>query len=277
MIDASIFKPTASTAQPSSEEPVPHVVAWNLTRLCNLRCAHCYLNAGPDASTTGELNTRECLRIADEILALNPAPMFILSGGEPLLRDDLETIAAHASSQGATVVVGTNGVLLDDSRIASLLKAGVSGVAISVDSLTERYHDRFRQGDGALVNTLRAVENLRRADLDFVIQTTLTRGNRDELESIAAWAADAGAVSFNVYMVVQTGRASHMSALDYAAGEHAIEALVDLHERYLGTMMVRAKCRPPIHADPSPAQPQLTRASLCKSMPLRNTLLSCVA
>ncbi len=87
-----------------SPDSVPHVIAWNLTRRCNLRCVHCYLEAGPDACVTGELSTAECLRISDEILAMNPAPMFILSGGEPLLRDDLETIAAHASRGGATVV-----------------------------------------------------------------------------------------------------------------------------------------------------------------------------
>ena len=63
---------------------VPHVVAWNLTRRCNLECAHCYISAGPQESATSELATPECLRIVDEVLALNPAPMLILSGGEPL-------------------------------------------------------------------------------------------------------------------------------------------------------------------------------------------------
>jgi MoaA/NifB/PqqE/SkfB family radical SAM enzyme len=57
---------------------IPHVVAWNLTRRCNLECAHCYIAAGPSESTDEDLSTAECLRIADEILAVNPAPMFIL-------------------------------------------------------------------------------------------------------------------------------------------------------------------------------------------------------
>jgi MoaA/NifB/PqqE/SkfB family radical SAM enzyme len=88
---------------------VPHVVAWNLTRRCNLACAHCYIAAGPTETAAGELSTRDCHRIVDEILAVNAAPMLILSGGEPLLRADLEEIAAHAAEDGATVVVGTNG------------------------------------------------------------------------------------------------------------------------------------------------------------------------
>ena len=165
---------------------VPHVVAWNLTRRCNLECAHCYISAGPDADAAGELSTAECLRITDEILALNPAPMFILSGGEPLLRDDLTTLAQHAAKRGATVVVGTNGTLLTDAKIEELKAAGVTGVAVSVESLDAAYHDRFRRSHGSLQATLDAVDRLARHRLDFVIQTTLTRGNRDEL-SQASW------------------------------------------------------------------------------------------
>ena len=58
---------------------VPHVVAWNLTRRCNLECAHCYISAGPRETATGELDTAACLRIVDEILAVNSSPM---SAGE---------------------------------------------------------------------------------------------------------------------------------------------------------------------------------------------------
>ncbi len=140
---------------------VPHVVAWNLTRRCDLACAHCYIAAGAWHSDADELSTSRCLEIVDQILEVNSSPMLILSGGEPLLRTDLETIAAHAHAGGATVVVGTNGLGLTDERIGSLKAAGVSGVAVSVDSLDSTYHDRFRHGVGALADTLAAVERLR--------------------------------------------------------------------------------------------------------------------
>ena len=135
---------------------VPHVVAWNLTKRCNLECAHCYIAAGPHESAAGELDTAACLEIVDQLLAVNPAPMLILSGGEPLLRHDLTEIARYASANGATVVVGTNGTLLTDDRIAGLKNAGVSGVAVSVDSLRASYHDNFRHGRGALRGCPRA-------------------------------------------------------------------------------------------------------------------------
>lgn len=226
------------------DDHVPHVVAWNLTRRCNLECAHCYISAGPHESNASDLRTDECLRIANEILAVNPAPLFILSGGEPLLRDDLETIAAFASSRGATVVIGTNGTLLTDARIVSLMAAGVTGVAVSVDSLEAQRHDAFRHGAGAFGATTSAIARLRAHRLDFIIQTMVTRRTRTELGALADWAAEQGAVSFNAYFLVATGRGARLTDLTPDEYESALADLVVHHRRHLGRMMVRAKCAP---------------------------------
>lgn len=236
-------------------DPVPHVVAWNLTRRCNLQCAHCYIAAGSWHAAEGEMTTADCLRVVDEILATSPAPMLILSGGEPLLRDDLETIASRAAAAGATVVVGTNGTRLTRDRIRSLLEAGVRGVAISIDSLDPAYHDRFRHGTGSLEQTLAAVERLREARLDFVVQTTVTRGNRREIPRLAAWAADRGAVSFNCYFLVATGRAEGMRGLAPEENDEVLRELVRLGAEYRGRMMVRSKCQPQIMRHAHAADP----------------------
>ncbi|HET6639011.1 MAG TPA: radical SAM protein [Gemmatimonadota bacterium] len=227
-------------------EFVPHVVAWNLTRRCNLECAHCYIAAGAWHAAAEEMSTADCLRVVDEILAVSPAPMLILSGGEPLLRDDLETIARRAADGGATVVVGTNGTRLTPARIDSLKAAGVRGVAVSIDSLDGDYHDRFRHGAGSLDETLAAIERLREARLDFVVQTTVTRGNRHEIARLVAWAAEKGAVSFNCYFVVATGRASGMRGLSPRENDEVLAELVALGKAYRGRMMVRSKCQPQI-------------------------------
>jgi AdoMet-dependent heme synthase len=245
---------------------VPHVVAWNLTKRCNLACAHCYISAGDWHASDGDLTTAECHRIADEILALNPTPMFVLSGGEPLLRDDLEAIAEHSATRGATVVVGTNGTLLTDTRVASLRDAGVQGFALSIDSLDPRYHDRFRHGTGALAQTLAAVDRLTAHELDFLVQTTVTRGNRGELASVAAWAAERGAVAFNVYFLVATGRGDAMPGLDPAENEAVLAELVELETTYRGRMMVRSKCMPALMrhvAERAPASPLMNYQTRC--------------
>jgi AdoMet-dependent heme synthase len=223
---------------------VPHVIAWNLTRRCNLACAHCYIAAGPSESAVGELPTADCFRIVDEILAVNPAPLLILSGGEPLLREDLEAIAARASSRGATVVVGTNGTRLTAERIASLKEAGVRGVAVSVDSLRPTYHDNFRHGAGSLAETQGAVARLREQHIDVVIQTTVTKGNRKELARIVEWAAEEGAMAFNCYFVVATGRGDDMADLAPAEHDAVLADLARWEHAYRGRMMVRAKCAP---------------------------------
>jgi radical SAM protein with 4Fe4S-binding SPASM domain len=223
---------------------VPHVVAWNLTRRCNLECAHCYIAAGPHESAAEELDTAACLGIVDQLVAVNAAPMLILSGGEPLLREDLTTIARYAADQGATVVVGTNGTLLDDARVASLRAAGVRGIAVSVDSLRPSYHDNFRHGRGSLEATQRALARLREQRLDFIIQTTVTKGNRAELASLVEWSAAQGAVSFNCYFLVSTGRGASLTDLAAADYEAVLADLARWQRTYRGRMLVRAKCAP---------------------------------
>lgn len=257
MIDARIRVPAgAGEARMALLEPrgpgadrggfIPHVVAWNLTKRCNLACAHCYISAGSWQTAAAELPTAECLRILDGLLEVNPNPMLILSGGEPLLRDDLEEIAGHAASAGATVVVGTNGTRLTDARIASLKDAGVTGVAVSIDSLRPGYHDRFRHGTGALSDTLAAVDRLTDHELDFVMQTSLTRGNRAELGELVRWGAEHGAVSFNLYFLVPTGRGGRMEGLSPEENDEVLAELAVLESEYRGRMMVRSKCQPQI-------------------------------
>jgi radical SAM protein with 4Fe4S-binding SPASM domain len=225
-------------------ELLPHVVAWNLTKRCNLRCSHCYISAGPFESAEAELSTAECRRVIDELVAVNPAPMLILSGGEPLVRDDLSKIASYADSRGATVVVGTNGTTLTEPRVAMLKGAGVSGVAVSVDSLDAGTHDHFRGGAHALERTQQALARLREHRIDFVVQTTATPQNAGELPALLEWAAAEGAVCFNLYFLVPTGRGVDLLDLSPSRAESLLSELAAAESRYRGRMMVRAKCAP---------------------------------
>ena len=266
LADPMIDPVPAPSEDPAGDTQLPHVVAWNLTKRCNLACAHCYISAGSWQAAAGELTTDQCRRVLDEILSVNPSPMLILSGGEPLLRDDLETLTQHASSRGATVVVGTNGTRLTDDRIQSLKDSGLQGVAVSVDSLDARYHDRFRHGSGALADTLQAVDRLRHHELDFVVQTTLTKGNRKELSDLTRWAAEKGAVAFNLYFVVATGRGEKMPGLEPEENERVLAELLELEQQYRGRMMVRSKCQPQIMrhaAEKDPQSPLLSYGTRC--------------
>src|SRR5919108_6418364 len=127
------------------DEFKPFLVALNLTKRCNLKCAHCYLDATTKAGGgSDELTTEECYRLIDQIAQVNPGCLLVITGGEPLTRPDILDIARHAVSLGFMVVFGTNGMLINDRMAKALVEIGVMGVGISIDSLDAAKHDAFR-------------------------------------------------------------------------------------------------------------------------------------
>lgn len=222
----------------------PFLVALNLTRRCNLRCKHCYLDAGTlSAGAPNELGTDEVSALLGRVATLSDETMVVLTGGEPLLRRDIETLARHAADLGLMVVVGTNGMLLDAHRVASLRKAGVSAVGISLDSLDPVYHDRFRGLPGAWQATLAGIDTCRRAGLMFQIHFTVTDDNADELDGMIAFARDAGAAVLNVFFVVCTGRGRTMSNISIERYEAVLRRLAAA-ARDEPHLVVRARCAP---------------------------------
>ena len=92
--------------------------------------------------------------LLEDVASLEQGTMVVLTGGEPLLRRDLEKLIRHGSALGLPMVVGTNGMLLTESRLRSLKSAGVLGLGISLDSLDPDCHDRFRGQPGAWAKTI---------------------------------------------------------------------------------------------------------------------------
>lgn len=220
------------------------VISWNITRRCNLRCEHCYIHAGPLARRRDELATEECLGIIDQIKAHSPGSLIILTGGEPLLRKDVFQIARYASEAGFMVVVGTNGIPIRRRTARRLVDSGVRGVGISIDSLDPRLHDRFRGWQGAWENSVRGMEDLQAVGLPFLIQTTVTRENYQEVEAIAEFAHQRGAKVFNLYFLVPTGRGAFLSNISPEEYEALMHRLLRLQPRFAGQMLVNAKCAP---------------------------------
>lgn len=218
----------------------PSLVSWNLTRMCNLRCPHCYLSAGKKGGD--ELSTGECLALLDEMRDLG-TEMVILTGGEPLLRKDVYDLARRAAELGLWVVMGTNGVLLDERVARTMVDCGVKGVGISIDSIDPQKHDRFRGGPDSWRYSVRALEIAKAHGLEVLVQTTVMDWNRDELPQLIDFARRKGAWSFNLYFLVQTGRGQRLNDLDAAATETILGQLVEVQER-MRPMLVRAKCAP---------------------------------
>lgn len=224
--------------------PIPYIVSWNLTRRCNLACAHCYLDAAlRKTQARDELDTEESCAVIRQLGRTAPGAMLVLTGGEPLLRRDLAQLVKAAGGAGLMPVVGTNGTLLDTRRAESLREAGAAGAGVSLDSSHPQFHDRLRGVPGAWSGARRGIAAARKAGLAIVLQTTVFEENRRELPALADLAEQAGAMAFNVFFLVCTGRGVTQTDLTSASYEDTLREIVLLQDRHPG-MKIRARCAP---------------------------------
>jgi hypothetical protein len=126
-------------------------VTWAVTNRCDFGCWHCY-NSGRSPHDVPLARMRQIAQGLQE----RGACMVTLSGGEPLLRPDLEEIAASFDER-ACLVLNTTGWGLTESRAMALRQTGVFAMGISLDSEIESEHDRLRGRSGAFQSALRAL------------------------------------------------------------------------------------------------------------------------
>ena len=191
---------------------LPHtlrMIAWEVTRSCNLACIHCRASSvrGP---YEGELSTDRCLRLMDEIAAFSK-PVIILTGGEPLLRDDIYEIAAYGDKKGLRMVLATNGTLVTEEVAIKMIDAGIKRVSISIDGENAQSHDAFRNVAGAFDGALTGIEAMKKAGMEFQINTTITKTNLDQIKSIMDLAIRLGAAAHHIFLLVPTGRGKDMA------------------------------------------------------------------
>jgi len=180
------------------------MIAWELTRNCNLNCIHCRASAklGPHK---GELTTDECKEIIDGILAFS-SPTVILTGGEPLMREDIFEIIEYGDQKGLKLVIAVNGTLLDKEKALRLKAGGIKRVSMSIDGKDRAAHDSFRGVEGSFDAVMNAARILSEIGLPFQINTTVTRLNADDLEAIYALTKSIGAVAWHIFLLVPVGR-----------------------------------------------------------------------
>jgi heme b synthase len=216
-------------------EPRLQLVAWEITRSCNLHCAHCRASAF-GGKYAGELCTEESFRLIDQVREAGN-PIIILTGGEPLARADVYSIAEYARSKGLRVVMGTNGTLVTPQIATRLKDSGLSRISVSLDFPTPELQDRFRGQQGAFAAALAGIRNIRGAGVDVQVNCTLTRLNIDYLDDLLALALDEGAVAFHPFFLVPTGRGKGLRDVELSAGEYEsaldwiYEKQVDLKDR----------------------------------------------
>ncbi len=182
----------------------PHAVQWLATSMCDLKCPHCYTEAGKRGSE--ELSAAEaCSRIIDELVALG-RPTFVIAGGEALLRRDFEEIVAYAYKRNVPWALHTHG-----GRVENLLPVFVrycpSMVAVSLDGPRD-FHDKFRGREGSFDGALQAIAGLKQIGCPEVVAgTTVHRDNADLLADLLPTVLASGADSWGLHLVTPEGRA----------------------------------------------------------------------
>jgi len=231
-----------SAAKGSSSIPPVRLVAWEVTRQCNLSCLHCRASAdlGP---YDDELTTDEGLKLLAQIREVGQ-PVIILTGGEPLLRPDIFELARYGTEMGLRMVMAVNGTLLNPATALKLKTAGIQRISISLDGATAEGHDHFRQMPGAYAGVLKGVEAAKTVGLEFQINTTITRLNLKEIPQIQELVKQLGAVAHHIFMLVPTGRGRSLTEQTISAEEYeqTLTGLIKSKDEF--PLPIKATCAP---------------------------------
>ncbi len=221
---------------------IPRLISWNMTFACNLRCPHCYIDADERAGKS-ELSTEEGKALIDQIVEVSK-PILILSGGEPLLRDDVFELARYATEKGLIVAMGTNGTLITDSVAKELKSSGVKAVAVSIDSAVPDRHDTFRGVKGAWERALDGIDACIENGIGVQVNTTVTQQNYDEIDDIMALAEKHSASMFHLFFLVPTGRGKEIEDISPEMYEQMIEGVLEKVASAKYDLAVRPVCAP---------------------------------
>ncbi len=211
------------------KQNIPRLIFWELTKRCNLHCAHCRAEA-EDIDFSGELSRESIFGVIDDIAA-DYSPILILTGGEPLYRDDIYDIASYATSKGLRVALATNGTLIDEAVAEKVKLAGISRASISIDGKDSVYHDKLRGIPGAFDGAMRGAAALRNAGVEFQFNTTVTRHNVDEIEDILSLAVKEKAAALHLFMLVPVGCGVELAETDMISAQKYEDVLHWFYDR----------------------------------------------
>jgi heme b synthase len=218
------------------------LVAWEITRNCNLSCVHCRA-AATHGPYEGELETDTCLRVLDEI-AETGNPIVILTGGEPLLRPDIFEIARYGTALDLKMVMAPNGTLITENIAEKMADAGIKRISISLDGATKASHDRFRGVDGAFDGALKGIAHAKASGIEFQINTTITKQNLHEIPKIQALAVELGAVAHHIFLLVPTGRGKYVLDQAITATEYEETLNWFYDQKGKSSLQLKATCAP---------------------------------
>ena len=195
-------------------------------------------------SPEGIFTTEESFRLMDDISGF-AKPVIVLSGGEPLLRKDLFEIARYGTDKGLRMCIATNGTLIDDDVCEKMKSSGIKIVSLSLDGSTKEIHDNFRNQEGAFDGAIRGAGLLKKHGIEFIINSSFTKRNKEDIKNIYRLAKDMGATAWYMFMIVPTGRGEDI--ISELIPKEEYEEMLEWHyqmEKGEKDMLVRPTCAP---------------------------------
>lgn len=206
----------------------PIFVCWETTKSCLLACRHCRAKA-VRRGLPGELNHESGKQLIEQIVEFGePYPALLLTGGDPLMRSDMMDLVEYAKERGIyTAVAASVTPLLSADALRRMKELGVDIVSVSLDGATARTHDGIRGVPGTWASTIGVIRNAKSGGLRMQVNTTVMRSNLRELADIFHISKEAGAVAWEVFFLVRTGRGAALEDPGPSECEEVMHFLYD--------------------------------------------------
>ena len=229
--------------QGSEKEFKPRLIFWEVTKGCNLRCIHCRATA-TELMSPNDLPTSKALDIIKQIAEFGN-PILVLSGGEPLYRQDIFQLAEYGNSLGLRVALATNGTLVTKDVAEKIKSAGIKRVSISLDGADAATHDSFRGIPGAFDAAVYGMKNLQDIGVSVQINTTIARHNAHQLPAVLDLARQLGADALHTFLLVPVGCGVDIAEEQMVAPDEYERMLNWFYDQSLtGDIELKATCAP---------------------------------
>lgn len=186
---------------------------WECTQRCNLHCLHCGSDCKSEALTK-DMPAEDFLRAVDEVLPhVDPHRLnVVISGGEPLVRNDIEAVGRELHRREMPWGMVSNGMLLNAERLQSLMEAGMTGITISLDG-TEADHNWMRGHRLSFERAMRAIRLISQTPLVWDVVTCVNRRNIEYLPALRDMLIEAGVRRWRLFTIFPVGRAKQHTDL----------------------------------------------------------------
>jgi len=206
----------------------PFILFWEVTQACDLVCRHCRAVAMKNVNPH-ELTTDEGKRLLDKINEFETPPIVIFTGGDILKRGDIFELVEYAINLKLRVAVSPSGTpLLTKDKIKKFKDVGVERISFSLDGSNKYIHDSFRGVKGSFEATMRGLEYAEEVGLSSQVNTTLTKWNYGDLETMADFLKSLKIAMWDVFFLVPTGRATISDIISPYQFEEAFERIYNL-------------------------------------------------